>query len=528
MSRRRKSRFPIGAIFFIPLAFIVYFAVTLYMTEINPDHVDSVHLVMPDGEEYSYTDKDQIIYFLDLIKGAKSITSPIRDLEGETPINLKIELEDTSHNYAVYPQLNLSGCMFTDQNGSLFLLSADDAVTLLTRPELQYMYCGSFLPPLNIVSGHKTSTVTPVEYLWYFKKPDGNYYPDKQTSVCNKEGGEIYSIAPEDIKTLSFVEEPDEFSISYSTQDGEILAIRDISELSFEQDTKIIVSITAKWSEFGGADFFGQANYSFLLLYDIPAAITLEKSFYSVGDLAVLPITHLNENQEVELDTQLDTNLSVINTKDKTYALLPISLKNSTGDYTLTFKIGDRTFRETITIKQEDAERGLLEVNGSEYKDMLSPEALARAEQTLDSVFSDFTAESYYDFGSAFTLPLSGKVLSNYGKIVTITADLSSHNLPGRIYAAEAGTSVKSAQRGKVVFAQALPATGNTLIIDHGHGVMSCYFNLKDFLCTPGDVVQQGEIVASSGSTGFTNEKSFLHFAISVNGVFVNPDTFLK
>ena len=44
--------------------------------------------------------------------------------------------------------------------------------------------------------------------------------------------------------------------------------------------------------------------------------------------------------------------------------------------------------------------------------------------------------------------------------------------------------------------------TGGTVILDHGHGVTSIYSHLADVSVAVGDVVAQGDVVGTVGSTG--------------------------
>jgi murein DD-endopeptidase MepM/ murein hydrolase activator NlpD len=43
-----------------------------------------------------------------------------------------------------------------------------------------------------------------------------------------------------------------------------------------------------------------------------------------------------------------------------------------------------------------------------------------------------------------------------------------------------------------------------------------------------GDVLKSGATIGNAGKTGFTNGKTVLHYAISVDGTFVDPLKFMK
>ncbi len=81
---------------------------------------------------------------------------------------------------------------------------------------------------------------------------------------------------------------------------------------------------------------------------------------------------------------------------------------------------------------------------------------------------------------------------------------------------------VEAANRGRVVFAGTLGIYGNTVIIDHGLGVMSLYGHLSRIMVKEGEEVERGSIVGRTGATGFAGG-DHLHFGILVQGVEVSP-----
>lgn len=81
---------------------------------------------------------------------------------------------------------------------------------------------------------------------------------------------------------------------------------------------------------------------------------------------------------------------------------------------------------------------------------------------------------------------------------------------------------VEAANKGRVVFAGELGIYGNTVVLDHGWGLFSIYSHLSQISTTVGQVVEKGERLGTSGSTGLAGG-DHLHFGMMVKGVFVNP-----
>jgi len=67
---------------------------------------------------------------------------------------------------------------------------------------------------------------------------------------------------------------------------------------------------------------------------------------------------------------------------------------------------------------------------------------------------------------------------------------------------AATGTSVQASGTGRVVLAQDLYYSGNTVIVDHGGGLFTLYAHLSELRVQEGDEAQSGQIVGLSGATG--------------------------
>ncbi len=81
---------------------------------------------------------------------------------------------------------------------------------------------------------------------------------------------------------------------------------------------------------------------------------------------------------------------------------------------------------------------------------------------------------------------------------------------------------IPAANRGKVVFAGPVGIYGNLVCIDHGYGLFSIYGHMSQIKVKPQQMVEKGEVIGLSGSTGLAGG-DHLHFGMFVDHVFVNP-----
>jgi murein DD-endopeptidase MepM/ murein hydrolase activator NlpD len=81
---------------------------------------------------------------------------------------------------------------------------------------------------------------------------------------------------------------------------------------------------------------------------------------------------------------------------------------------------------------------------------------------------------------------------------------------------------VEAANHGIVLFAGYLGIYGNTIIIDHGYGLLSLYAHLSSLDIQAGDTVTLGQPIGKSGTTGLA-AGDHLHFSLILHGEQVNP-----
>ncbi len=96
--------------------------------------------------------------------------------------------------------------------------------------------------------------------------------------------------------------------------------------------------------------------------------------------------------------------------------------------------------------------------------------------------------------------------------------------------AAEPGTQVCAACAGTVIDLRSDDLMGMTVVLSHDGGFDTIYANLQDEPTVEiGDAVAAGQVIGSVGRTalGEALEPSHLHFAVTKNGEFIDPQEFL-
>ena len=93
-------------------------------------------------------------------------------------------------------------------------------------------------------------------------------------------------------------------------------------------------------------------------------------------------------------------------------------------------------------------------------------------------------------------------------------------------YAAPAGTPIKAAGDGKVMFRGAKGGYGNVIILQHGGNISTLYAHMSKFVRSTrvGSQVEQSDTIGFVGQTGLATA-SHLHYEYRLNGVHRNPRT---
>ena len=94
--------------------------------------------------------------------------------------------------------------------------------------------------------------------------------------------------------------------------------------------------------------------------------------------------------------------------------------------------------------------------------------------------------------------------------------------------AAPKGTKVVNSNSGKVLLAEKnLFFTGGTIIIEHGHGLISIYSHLDKIFVKKGKFIKKGQLIATVGSTG-RSTGPHLDFRLYCRNIPVDPDLVIK
>lgn len=157
-----------------------------------------------------------------------------------------------------------------------------------------------------------------------------------------------------------------------------------------------------------------------------------------------------------------------------------------------------------------------------------SPEQIKRADeerQRLREIFDRVTPQRLWD--GKFRVPLDGVTAgSNFGKRRILNGNPGSPH-GGVDLRGTTGTPVHAAQRGRVVLAEGLFFSGNTVVLDHGLGIYTFYGHLSEIGVNVGDALEKDAVLGKVGATGRVTGPH-LHWGLTVERARVNPLQIVK
>ena len=171
------------------------------------------------------------------------------------------------------------------------------------------------------------------------------------------------------------------------------------------------------------------------------------------------------------------------------------------------------------------AEQAAKELREAERKAQAEREKLAR-EQKKAEKNSEGYVETFVPEGSGEMIyPLQGPITSEFGwRTHPIFGGSKFHS--GLDIGGDYGMEIKAARGGVVSHAGWIDGYGNTVMIEHGGGLVTLYGHNQSLAVSVGDKVKQGQVVAYCGSTG-NSTGPHCHFEVRLNGEPVSPYDYL-
>jgi murein DD-endopeptidase MepM/ murein hydrolase activator NlpD len=156
----------------------------------------------------------------------------------------------------------------------------------------------------------------------------------------------------------------------------------------------------------------------------------------------------------------------------------------------------------------------------SEFVDPPATEAerIASEAKRLANLFTQATPRVWR---GPFQVPVPGEATSSFGRLTVLNGSPRGRH-QGADFRAASGTPVLAPNGARVMLAEDLYFSGNTVVLDHGVGMFSLLAHLSRIDVTAGQNVERGAVLGASGATGRVTGPH-LHWALRLGEFSVDP-----
>lgn len=544
------------AALFIPLIIAVVFAFRVNPYSVTENNLNEISIRRPDGKEYTFNSKEIRSLYASMTNGATEVDSSFDSFDDRECYEITFFEENSEPLvYEFYPSSNLEDCVCVSPDGKYYIVDKSIAEKIVTREEFSLVDTENLLPELTVSALGGDTAVKPDSYEWTYTALDGS--DTVQKGEENADNPVIkFDDSAEGKLSLQFSKQPDSVTVTI-TKSGNVVFddkyenLSAATNLHFEKDTMLSLSAVAEWYKLEDSKYYGKAEYSFDLLYDIAPDYKILDPSLPTGEFTVLSMSNFNDGEMlgVEGDLGLGSSIPVYDYKNTKITLIPLTYSLDAGDHVLNLstEAGHKTSVKVGVSRKENYKKQTLIIDETREESESGGLSSSFSQESLDefdALIKKYSLESANEQlfeGKKFDYPTGSNKLTaggaEYGMtrdVMSISAARLSYTSMGQDMACEKGQNIKPANTGKVVYAAETKLLGNTVIVDHGFGILTCYGNLDSISVKEGDSVTKGEtVLGKAGSTGFacslaadgaTVERSArCHYAVSLNGVFISP-----
>jgi murein DD-endopeptidase MepM/ murein hydrolase activator NlpD len=258
------------------------------------------------------------------------------------------------------------------------------------------------------------------------------------------------------------------------------------------------------------------------------------------GDIYTLSLRNVPEGVVPTLETELgpaifakvapgaiDETFETVPGLANWLAEIPISNHRAPGTYTVKATVGDQFYEESVTVSlyDYDFQNLIIDTSVPSVAEAITGNAVAEFREKVGKLMPLITDEIYWQgyFEQPVDLGTKWFISTQFGEIRITNGDQGTKRSHyGMDFAVPTGTPVHAGNTGKVLLAEDLLNTGNTVVIDHGGGLKSYYYHMSALHTETGAMVSKGDLLGEVGSEGYSTGPH-LHYEMRIGEQAISP-----
>jgi murein DD-endopeptidase MepM/ murein hydrolase activator NlpD len=214
---------------------------------------------------------------------------------------------------------------------------------------------------------------------------------------------------------------------------------------------------------------------------------------------------------------------------DGLIVLVGLPLDTKPGRQTLQVKAGEGSLKRDYELSFEVKPKAYPAQHLKISSRFMQPTAedlqrIEREQIEIDRAKNHWSDEAPGNF--TLDIPASGRLSARFGLRRVLNGQEGSPHA-GLDVAVGTGTPLRAAAAGRVIATGDYFYSGKSVFVDHGQGFITLYIHMSRIDVKEGSHVERGATLGHSGATGRVTGPH-LHWAVLLNGVYVDPEIFLK
>jgi len=467
--------------------------------------------------------------YVDAVNSARPVSVDFTGKDIKT-YGLNFTLKDETRQFRMYVDRDFEKKnLYIETGTGLVRVDSEYFSTILSDPLFDTLYERNRPPRVAVTLDGEISTILPSDYEWKVKKADGKFHPARTDYL---KGSDIYSfgIGQDSVLGYDFETQPDVFYL-FIYKDSHLVSSSDKPvnpALLLEEDGLYSCIMQLEWNQRDDRDFYGKATYEFTLNADYPVRFEISAEEIDPGELLVIKAYNIQPHEELSVETEFDFKPNAFQEGNTRTVLLPVSyFHKENRSYAVKVSSGDAVKEYSVFLRPKEFTIQYLRIDPNVAAATRNEKSAAEMQEKVYPLKPVTDPVRYWE--GEFIMPVDGGRVNpkDFGKRRYVNDAPTSYRHNGLDIGHDEGTPIKATNNGRVLLAEYLIETGNTIIIEHGYGLKSWHYHMKDLYVKAGDMVKKGDIIGTVGSTGFSTGPH-LHFSFTVNDVWINPLTIIE
>lgn len=426
--------------------------------------------------------------------------------------------------YHYYMSTDPTLCYIQMPDGVICQPDAEDVYAFLGMPFAETLYASAVPPKLTV---SEEFAVSPLSADWNYKNYTGAYV--ESSAIKASDIKQSFDLAGG--LSVKFDNEPDWCNVKVSDLTGTELfndTADKLADVRIDHATEVAIEISAKWYEVDERDYYGESAYSFTATLTPPATFYMPKSTAENSRFITLSAKNVTDPSKItyKCEPDLGTRPKFYVDGDYVHGFLVIPADAAAGEYKITLSCGAASQEFILKLEKKLYTPATITVADAVYDSCYSENARAEFDALVKELASEVSETRYFDgaFGGFFDdRTLYAPISMGYGREMTVNGDATIVN-NGVDFNVVAGTDVPAVAAGKVVYVGTTAFTGNLVVVEHGYGLKTWYWNMGSVAVAKDDIIEKNTVVGTTGTTGFfyTNGAG-VHIATSIGESFVCP-----